>query len=100
MFFIAKILQTKTRVIIPKTWVFDVENYWERWVNNGISKNEKFKCFYSNEPEALDGQNIPNQEYIPDWTVFPRCNDVDFPEHGCYDIKILHSTGKVMHILV
>lgn len=93
MYFVAKILSSNTIVVVPKKWVFGIENHWERMVNNGINKNNSFLCFYSEKPDALDAQGRPNEEYIPDWEDFLWENKT-FPEQGCYKMNILHSTGK------
>lgn len=92
MYFVAKILQTKSHVVIPMEWVFGFEANWERWVNHGINKKEKFICYYSDEHQALDDKDIPNKEYIPDWEAFLGVSK-QFPQHGCYEINILYSTG-------
>lgn len=91
MFFITKILPSKTVVVIPDKWVFDIEEQWERLVNSGINPREKFVGFYSEE--QFDDEGRPNELYIPDWeNVLSKKQQ--FPECGCYYLNILHSEGK------
>lgn len=93
MYFVAKEISSQICVVIPTTWVFAIEEYWERLVNKGINRNEKFLCFYSQEPCSLDDQGAPNLDYIPDWDAILR-DDQQFPESGCYKMKILKCMGK------
>ena len=67
MYFIAKILQLKSYVIIPKTWVREIEKEWEIFVNNGLNKNKKFDCFHSSDQHVFDDEGRPNDKFIPDW---------------------------------
>lgn len=93
MFFIVNILSSKTNVIIPKAWVFGIENQWEQLVNNGIRRNEQFVCFYSEQQHVFDDQGRPNEEYIPKWEDFLWVKK-QFPEQRCYLANILHSTSE------
>lgn len=90
MFFVVFILSAKKNVIVPHSWIHNIDLIFESLVNNGMNRNQKFKSFWSNEQEAMNADGIPLASYMPirfesnamRRRVFP------FPEEGWYDSKI------------
>lgn len=91
MYFIAHFAVPKMHVIVPKTWVMGIENHWEKFINNSINKNQKFLCFYSERPEAMN-QGKPNAGFVPDFNL--GLNHV-FPADGCYIANLVLYKGNI-----
>lgn len=90
MFYIVFLVEPKINVVIPKTWIMDIEENWEKFVNKGLNSTQKFLCFWSEEKHAqIDGK--PNQNFKPQFN-----NDVNhvFPSEGCYLGKLVHFKSK------
>lgn len=99
MYFIAYFDVPKLHVIIPKTWIMEVDKHWEKFVNNSINRNQKHLCFYSERPGAMidreDDEKEPDTNYVPDFTL-DRCNI--FPTEGCYTANLVTYKGLKKHI--
>lgn len=93
MYFVAKTVPSNNYVVDPKSWIFGIENCWERMVNFGINKKEKFVCFYSEEHSVLNDEGHPDPNYTPNWDEL-LWDEKIFPKHGCYYVNILYSVGK------
>lgn len=85
MFFIAYFNVPKVSVIVPKSWILDIDSHWEKFVNKSINRNQKFLCFYSTESGAIDADGKPNVEFAPDFTL-PQ--NPTFPTKGCYTVNL------------
>lgn len=95
MFFIAYFIDAKVHVIVPKTWVFEIDKHWEKFVNRSINRNQKFLCFYSEESDATiyrEGLGYePNGNFIADFSL-PKIKD--FPRKGLYEANLFHFKCK------
>ncbi|XP_055308540.1 uncharacterized protein LOC129572578 [Sitodiplosis mosellana] len=92
MYFVIFILGAKQNVIVPHSWINDIELYLEEFMNNGVRSNTKFKTFWSEEEEAMSADGIPLASYMPIRfdTLAMRRRVFRFPEEGWYDCKIRH----------
>lgn len=79
MYFVAYLLDSKKHVVIPKTWVFDIKNHWEKFINHSINRNQKFLVFYS--------ETCVNQEGQPDYDFEPDFNE------NCHLAKLIYFKG-------
>lgn len=91
MYFVVQFINSKMNLIIPKSWIKDIDCHWEKFVNRSINRNQKFLGFYSEKPEALDGDKRPNGNFVPD---FESGLAATFPGEGCYHAKLLWYKGK------
>lgn len=91
MFFVALLIKPQLHVIIPKDWVFGIDDHWEKFVNASINRNQIFLCFYSEEARAIDDHERPNVDFPPDFGLSKK---VVFPETGCYDANLIWYRGN------
>lgn len=96
MYFLVLLLKPKLHVIIPKNWVFGIENHWEKFVNASLNKNQVFLCFYSEEQEALDDRQRPKVDFEPN---FESSKNVIFPQTGCYEAKLIWFQSKSLSVM-
>lgn len=85
MFFGVFFLQPSVHVIIPKTWIQGIDDHWEKFVNFSLNHNQTFRCFYSQELNALDVQGQPNVNFVPNFEL----DLAEFPNEGCYFGKLI-----------
>lgn len=84
MYFVVQFTNPKICSIIPKAWVQDIDEHWEKFVNRSINRNQKFLCFYSEKLERPDGKFVPN---------FNAELSENFPDEGCYFANLLWFKG-------
>lgn len=90
MYFVVLIIDSGVKHIIPYTWVKEIGANWQKFVNQGLNKNQKYTVFYSENAGAFDEQNRPNVNYKLNFT-----NELKmFPEEGCYYGKLLKFYSK------
>lgn len=103
MYFLAYLVSSKLNVIVSKTWIYDIDTHWQKFVNNGINRNQKFLCFYSERPGAvinrydlvLDLEYDHVKEPIASFNAdFSLSKENIFPAEGCYDVNLIFYTGK------
>lgn len=90
MYFVVQFLDPKMCSIVPKTWIKDIDAHWEKFVNRSINRNQKFLCFYSEKPEALDDDMRPNGKFAPNFNAGLSEN---FPDEGCYYANLIWYKG-------
>lgn len=90
MFFIAFFIVPKVSVIIPKSWVHEIDQNWEKFVNNSINRNQQFLCYFSKQPNAVDASGAPNIDFAPDFTL---ALNGTFPADGCYTANLYYYKG-------
>lgn len=92
MFFEVFLTKPKKFVVVPSSWILGIDAQWEKFVNQSLNRNQKFLVFYSTRPEAIDADQRPNEDFVPD---FDLRTDIDYPNEGCYVAKLV--TFKSMY---
>lgn len=76
--------------VVPKTWIFSIDDHWEKFVNKSLNRNQRFLCFYNGFAQADDDEGRPNVDYVPDFSIpVGRC----FPDTGCYYASLVYYKG-------
>lgn len=91
MYFVVYFIKPKIRVVVPKKWIFAIEEHWEKFINNSINRNQTFVVFYSNEGDAMNANQMPNTDFTPDFSFADDRRD--FPQTGCYLAKLICYKG-------
>lgn len=91
MFFICFLKTPKRHVVVPITWIENIDMHWEKFINESINRNQKFKVFYSQEPNAVDDFNRPDPSFEPNYQLQM---DPEFPETACYTANLVGYRGK------
>lgn len=79
------ITQARCNVVVPHSWLNDIDSHIENLINNGVNSNRKFKVFWSEKPAALDADGIPLASYKP---VTLSAHRYKYPEEGWYECQI------------
>lgn len=89
MFFVVYLLNKKQHVVIPTSWVQNIDEHWEKFVNRSLNRNQTFRVFYNQN--ALDDQGKPDVDFKPDFNLG---TNVEFPASGCYLAKLIIYKGE------
>lgn len=81
MYFVVYIVDIKQNRTVPHTWIRDVNNFIEMFINSGIKHNRTFYTFWTHRPEAFDVHGIPRKNYRVNLKA--TGNNV-FPHEGWY----------------
>lgn len=92
MYFVAHFFAHDIYVIVPRTWIRDIDEHWEKFVNNSINRNQTFLCYYSKD--AIDDQGKPDHTVLP---VFQIPVNANFVGAGCYYAKLVCYKGNIYH---
>lgn len=95
MYFVVFIIQTRRHVIVPHSWIKEINFHAENIINNGINHNRKFMVFWTDNPEAFIGQR-PLRNYAPN--VFASTTSI-FPDEGWYSCYIKRFKCKCLIII-
>lgn len=79
MYFIVYLINEKKCVTVPHTWIQDMHEYIENFVNNGLNK-KKFLTFYTDNSAAFEG-TLPRASHSPN---LGASLNASFPKEGWY----------------
>lgn len=98
MYFVIYLPTLKKRVIIPTEWINDVGKHLEKFINNGLNKNQWFLCYYTSNAAAFIGDQ-PDQNYVPDFklSLVTKINDND-EYNGCFIGLLVHFSREYIFI--
>lgn len=94
MFFVMYLPTLKENVIIPVEWINDVGQHLEKFINNGLNKNQRYLLYYTTKEAAFIGDR-PDKNYSPDFnralvTKVNRNGEFD----GCFFGFLVHFHRK------
>lgn len=86
-FFVVVFLrEERVNVIIPINWIDADAAQIEKFLNYGVNRNQRYRCYY-NENDNFD--------FHPNFDNFPIGNAV-YPDEGCYIGHLLKFKRKYM----
>lgn len=87
VYFVVFLREMQKNVILPMSWIKDIENHFEKFVNNSLNRSQLFLCFYPEDAHAfVDG--CPDENFEP-----------DFNSEYCFIGKMKRYYGKLATIL-
>lgn len=94
MFFVAYLKVLGKNVVLPATWICNIENHFENFVNNSINSNQAFLCYYTTNEDAFSN-GCPIDEFAPNFRLpmVQRIND-DGSFDGCFLAKLRKFRSK------
>lgn len=88
VYFVVFLREMKKNVILPKLWVKDVDNHFEKFVNNSLNRSQLFLCFYPETTSHAIINGRPDENFEP-----------DFNSTNCFIGKMKRYFGKPMQII-
>lgn len=91
MYFIVYLLDSQTKIVIPDHWIRDIETQREKFLNNGLNKNQIHVCFWTNCSAARHPNGVIRLDFAPNFNAgFTNT----FPSEGCYKCQIIKAKGN------
>lgn len=81
MFFVVYFVAAAIHKVVPHTWINGISDHLEKFINNGLNRNQKFTVFYTNSIEAFDENSMPKADFLPNFNV---SRHRVFPNEGLY----------------
>lgn len=97
MWYVVQLITPVKNRVIPQSWIKEINNQMEKFLNNRINTAQEFTVFYSEELGAVDLDGKPNENFIPDFDLEPIA---EFPSAGRYKARILKAKSKYLLIFV
>lgn len=69
MYFVVFLPALKKNVVLPAEWIYNVGDHLEKFINNGLNKNQWFLCYYTTKEAAFNDDHQPNKDAIPDFSL-------------------------------
>lgn len=93
MYFVVYLRSLKRNVVLPATWIKNVENHFEKFINLSINRSQWFLCYYTNDDAAfIDGK--PDEKFKANFKLPMIQIDTDGPFNGCFLGKLKHFNGE------
>lgn len=86
MFYVVYLTKPRKNVIIPASWIDANYKQFDKFMNNGVNKNQQFRCYFNGEFYDHD-DGVPTS-YNPEFDKF-KIDDAVFPAEGYYIGKIV-----------
>lgn len=90
MYFVVYVVGSNTLVIVPSSWIQDIDEHLEKFINRSLNTAQRFVCFYTNDENAFESNGAPNMDYPANFNM-PYRNDFDGP--GCFIVRLKRFTG-------
>lgn len=91
MYFIVRLKRAHQRLIVPHSWILDINKHVEKFMNNGLNKNQTFVVFWTGNSAAFDENDVPRAEFKP---KLNGNRAAQFPDEGLYDCNIMSCRSK------
>lgn len=95
MYYVVYLVRFKRNIIVPQNWILRIQDHWEKFINNGLNKNQKFVCFWTDNQMAFDENGTPLENFEPNFDA-SLC-DV-FPGEGFYIVNLRAFRGNCLLI--
>lgn len=66
MYFVVYLKPLKKNVVLPATWIHDIGNHFEKFMNRSINTSQWFLCYYTTKNDAFDN-GCPKKDFAPDF---------------------------------
>lgn len=96
MYFVVYLPALKKNVILPDTWIHDIQNHFEKFVNKSINSSQLYLCYYTTNNAAFV-DTCPDKDFQPDFdsNIITEMNDDEFD--GCFLGKLKQYKREYIH---
>lgn len=93
MYFVAYFIEAKVYKVVPHSWIKNVSQHLEKFMNNGLNSNQMYTVYWTNSADAYDDNGIPKTSFRPN---FDSVGGGKFPEDGLYRCYLKRFKGMVI----
>lgn len=97
MYFVVYLHKLNKHFVIPATWIKDIDEQLEKFINASLNKSQIFLCFYTTNAAAfIDGR--PDAEFEPDFSTMVNALNDDGSYDGCFygNLKLFKSKFLIL----
>lgn len=86
MYFVVYLLGLNKNVILPATWIKNVSEQFEKFINRSLNRSQAMLCYFTTNPAAFDEKNCPRKDWDPDFSSMVVMNDSEAYNEfdGCF----------------
>lgn len=99
MYFVVYLKKLNKNAILPISWIKDVENHFEKFVNNSINSSQKFQCYYTTDRNAFDENGVPRIDLEPNFDMH-YVENIDDEFDGCFEGKLKKFKSKFRFVTI
>lgn len=86
-YFVVYLTEIRKNCILPSSWIKDVDQHYEKFMNNSINSNQVFDCYFTVNPNAFDENGCPKHDFVAKFGLPPYVLGGNADE-GCFAGKI------------
>lgn len=68
MYFVVFLKALKKNVVLPTSWIENITNHFEKFLNYSLNSSQTFRCFHTTDEDAFI-ESRPNEEYQVDFSL-------------------------------
>lgn len=84
MYFVVFLEKLKTNVILPASWIKDIEDHFEKFMNRSINRSQALLCYYTTNLEAFEANKCPRKDWPASFGNMVDDPIDDHPFDGCF----------------
>lgn len=96
MYFVAYLKALHRNVVLPANWINNIDEHFEKFVNNSINSNQSFLCYFTNNEAAfIDGH--PKKDFAANFGLpMVKQTNADGSFEGCFLGKLKKFKSKYL----
>lgn len=97
MYFIVFLQALRKNVILPASWIYEVEDHFEKFMNKSINSTQWFLCYYTDKNSAFIN-GCPDEKFEPDFdkNIINKINPGESFD-GCFLGRLTQFKRKYIH---
>lgn len=92
MFFVVHFRDAAINQVVPHKWIMNISEHLEKFINNGLNRNQKYTVYWTNAAGSIDENGVPKSDFVPNFNV---SRNTHFPNEGLYLCNLLRFQGKI-----
>lgn len=93
--FVVFLEKLNKNVVLPGSWIKNIRDHYEKFLNYTVNSSQKFLCFYTTNEAAFDMNNLPKIDFEVDFSsnLVTEIN-TDGTFNGCFIGRIKKVKGE------
>lgn len=96
MYFIVYLEKLNKNVVLPTTWIKDIELHFEKFINRSINRSQLQLCYYTTNTEAFEANSRPRKEWPASFVEMVQDPIDGQPFDGCFYGFLQHFKGNFL----
>lgn len=96
MYFVVYLKKLEKNVILPASWIKDVDDHLKKFINKSLNSVQLFRCYYTSSRRAFDAEMRPDSDFVPEFTLNVVSEPIGHNFDGCFFGKLKQFFGKLV----